>query len=85
MRSGRLHLAFFSTGTTNFAVNVADAVPFAIRADAKGPHGFNLIVVTRKDSSIQKIADLKGKKVAHTSPSSTSGNSAPRALFRPWA
>lgn len=81
MRSGRLHLAFFSTGTTNFAVNVAGAVPFAIRADAKGPHGFNLIVVTRKDSSIQKIADLKGKKVAHTSPSSTSGNSAPRALF----
>jgi len=81
MRSGRLHLAFFSTGTTNFAVNVAGAVPFAIRADDKGPHGFNLIVITRKDSPIQKIADLKGKKVAHTSPSSTSGNSAPRALF----
>lgn len=81
MRSGRLHLAFFSTGTTNFAVNVAGAVPFAIRADDKGAHGFNLILVTRKDSPIQKVADLKGKKVAHTSPSSTSGNSAPRALF----
>ncbi|GHU07958.1 phosphonate ABC transporter substrate-binding protein [Betaproteobacteria bacterium] len=81
MRSGRLHLAFFSTGTTNFAVNVAGAVPFAIRADDKGPHGFNLIVIVRKDGPIQKIADLKGKKVAHTSPSSTSGNSAPRALF----
>ena len=81
MRSGRLHLAFFSTGTTNFAVNIAGAVPFAIRADDKGAHGFNLILVTRKDSPIQKITDLKGKKVAHTSPSSTSGNSAPRALF----
>ena len=81
MRSGRLHLAFFSTGTTNFAVNIAGAVPFAIRADDQGPHGFNLILITRKDSPIQKIADLKGKKVAHTSPSSTSGNAAPRALF----
>ena len=81
MRSGRLHLAFFSTGTTNFAVNVAGAVPFAIRADEKGPHGFNLILVVRKDSQIHKIADLKGKKVAHTSPSSTSGNAVPRALF----
>ena len=81
MRSGRLHLAFFSTGTTNFAVNIAGAVPFAIRADDQGPHGFNLILITRKDSTIQKIADLKGKKVAHTSPSSTSGNAAPRALF----
>ena len=81
MRSGRLHLAFFSTGTTNFAVNVAGAVPFAIRADDKGAHGFNLILIVRKDGPIQTITDLKGKKVAHTSPSSTSGNAAPRALF----
>ena len=81
MRSGRLHLAFFSTGTTNFAVNIAGAVPFAIRADEKGPHGFNLIVITKKDSSIKQLSDLKGKKVAHTSPSSTSGNVAPRSLF----
>ena len=81
MRSGRLHLGFFSTGTTNFAVNIAGAVPFAIRADDQGAHGFNLIVLVRKDSPYQKLADLKGKKVAHTSPSSTSGNSAPRVLF----
>ena len=81
MRSGRLHLGFFSTGTTNFAVNIAGAIPFAIRADDQGAHGFNLIVLVRNDSPYQKLADLKGKKVAHTSPSSTSGNSAPRVLF----
>ena len=81
MRSGRLHLAFFSTGTTNYAVNIAGAVPFAIRADDNGPHGFFLYLIVRKDSGIKTIADLKGKKVAHTSPSSTSGNAVPRALF----
>jgi phosphonate transport system substrate-binding protein len=38
-------------------------------------------VITRKDSGIKSLADLKGKKVAHTSPSSNSGNLAPRALL----
>jgi phosphonate transport system substrate-binding protein len=35
----------------------------------------------KSGSSFQKLGDLKGKKVAHTSPSSNSGNLAPRVLF----
>ena len=31
MRSGRLHVGGFSTGPTAFAVNIAGAVPFAIK------------------------------------------------------
>ena len=81
MRSGRLHVAGFSTGPTAFAVNVAGAVPFAVKGTAKEFQGYNLIVVTKASGPIQKLADLKGKKVAHTSPSSNSGNMAPRALF----
>jgi phosphonate transport system substrate-binding protein len=81
MRSGRLHLAAFSTGPTNFAVNIAGAVPFAIRGTAKGPEGVSVQMIVRKDSPYKKLADLKGKKIAHTSPSSNSGNLAPRALF----
>ncbi len=81
MRSGRLHIGAFSTGSTMFAVNIAGAVPFAMRGTAKGPEATHLLVITRKDSPIQKMADLKGKKVAHASPSSNSGNLAPRALF----
>jgi phosphonate transport system substrate-binding protein len=81
MRSGRLHIAGFSTGPTGFAVNLAGAVPFAIKGKENEKAGYNLIAVVRKDSPYQKLADLKGKRVAHTSPSSNSGNLAPRVLF----
>src|SRR4029077_9910682 len=67
MRSGRLHIAGFSTGPTGFAVNLAGAVPFAAKGSEKGPHGYHLISIVRKDSPYQKLADLKGKRVAHTS------------------
>jgi phosphonate transport system substrate-binding protein len=83
MRSGRLHIAGFSTGPTGFAVNMAGAVPFAAKGTEKGPHGYHLISIVRKDSPYQKLADLKGKRVAHTSPSSNSGNLAPRVLYPP--
>ncbi|GFM33701.1 phosphate/phosphite/phosphonate ABC transporter substrate-binding protein [Desulfovibrio subterraneus] len=81
MRSGRLHIAGFSTGPTGFAVNLAGYIPIAVKGYADDMQGYNLIVVVKKDSPIQTMADLKGKRVAHTSASSNSGNLAPRALF----
>src|SRR5690554_259925 len=81
MRSNRLHVGGFSTGPTNFAVNLAGAVPFAVKGDAQGFQGYNLILIVKKDSPFKTLTDLKGKKVAHTSPSSNSGNMAPIALF----
>ena len=81
IRSGRLHIAGFSTGPTGYAVNLGGFVPLAVKGTAEGFQGYNLITIVRKDSSIQSMADLKGKLVAHTSASSNSGNLAPRALF----
>ena len=81
MRSGRLHIAGFSTGPTPFAVNLAGAVPFAIMGSDDGQFGYRLQVYTQADSDIKTVADLAGKRVAHTSPTSNSGNMAPRALF----
>lgn len=81
MRSGRLTVAGFSTGPVGFAVNMAGAVPFAAKGTEKGVEGYNLIVIVKNSSPFQKLTDLKGKKVAHTSPSSNSGNLAPKALF----
>jgi phosphonate transport system substrate-binding protein len=81
MRSGRLHVGGFSTGSTNYAVNQAGAVPFAVKGNEKTLQGYNLILIVRKDSPYQQPVDLKGKRVAHVQPSSHSGNHAPRALF----
>jgi phosphonate transport system substrate-binding protein len=81
MRSGRLHVGGFSTGPTAFAVNLAGAVPFAVKGYETEFQGYNLIVIVKASSPYQKLADLKGKKVAHTSPSSNSGHLAPLALF----
>ena len=83
MRSGRLHVAGFSTGPTGFAVNMAGAVPFAAKGTEKGPHGYHLISLVKKDSPYQKLSDLRGKRVAHTAPSSNSGNLAPLVLYPP--
>ena len=81
MRSGRLHFAGFSTGPTGFAVNLAGAVPFAAKGTEKEVRGYNLVAIVKASSPYKTLADLKGKKVAHTSPSSNSGNLAPRVLF----
>ena len=83
MRSGRLHVAGFSTGPTGFAVNLAGAVPFAAKGTEKGPHGYHLLSIVKKDSPYQKLGDLKGKRVAHTAPSSNSGHLAPLVLYPP--
>ena len=81
MRSGRLHFTGFSTGPTGFAVNLAGAVPFAAQGIGDKVLGYNLLAIVKASSPYKTLADLKGRKVAHTSPSSNSGNLAPRVLF----
>jgi phosphonate transport system substrate-binding protein len=81
MRSGRLHIAGFSTGPTAFAVNLAGAIPFAIKGNAEQFESYRVVLLTRGDSNIRSLADLRGRRVAHTSATSNSGNLAPRALF----
>ncbi len=81
MRSGRLHFAGFAAGAVGFAVNLAGAVPFAAMGQNNAVSGYHLISIVRSNSNFRTLADLKGRRVAHTSPSSNSGNLAPRVLF----
>ena len=81
MRSGRLHISGFATGVVGFAVNLAGAIPFAVIGSERGVSGYKLYAVVKSDSPYKSLADLKGRKVAHTSPSSNSGNLAPRVFF----
>src|SRR5437660_1687622 len=60
---------------------LAPTPAFAAKGTEKGPHGYHLISLVKKDSPYQKLADLKGKRVAHTAPSSNSGNLAPLVLY----
>ena len=82
MRSGRLHVTGYLTGSVVWAVNVAGAVPFAQMATAKGPRGYHMVVIARaNDARINSVADLKGKRVAHVSQTSSSGHQAPVYFF----
>jgi phosphonate transport system substrate-binding protein len=62
MRSGRLHIAGFSTGPTMYAVNLAGAVPFACRGFSDRFEPTHLWVIVKSTSDIKTLTDLKGKK-----------------------
>jgi phosphonate transport system substrate-binding protein len=81
MRSGRLHVAGFNTGSVPIAVNCAGFVPFAIMGTPNGQFGYEMEIIVPADSPIKTPADLKGKKIAFTSPTSNSGFKAPSAIL----
>ena len=81
LRSGRIQFSLLATGDTPFAVNVGGGVPYAGIGDAKSLLNYHVGVLVKQASHFKTLADLKGKRVAHTTPSSNSGNMAPRALF----
>ena len=83
MRSGRLHVSGFAAGATVYGVNLGGFHPAAMMGNKDGTfRGYKLWLITHKDSDIKTVQDLKGRKIAHVTPSSNSGNQAPRALFK---
>lgn len=81
MRAGRLHIAGFNTGSNPIAVACAGFVPFTMMASKKDEFGYEMEIITFPGSGIEKIEDIKGKKMAFTSETSNSGFKAPSALL----
>jgi phosphonate transport system substrate-binding protein len=65
MRAGRLHIAGFNTGATPLAVNCAGFVPFAVTASNAGEFGYEMEIIVRADSPIQRVEDLRGRERQH--------------------
>ena len=82
MRSGRLHVAGVNTGGNPVAVNCTGFVPFAMMAAKDGSFGYEMEIIVPADSPAKSPKDLKGKKVAFTSPTSNSGFKAPSAILK---
>jgi phosphonate transport system substrate-binding protein len=82
MRAGRLHVAAFGTGAVPLAVNCAGFVPFAIMGGESGILGYEMEVITYPGSGIVTPADIKGRRIVFTSPTSNSGFKVPSVLLR---
>ncbi|MDK3071552.1 phosphate/phosphite/phosphonate ABC transporter substrate-binding protein [Sedimentitalea sp. JM2-8] len=82
MRSGRLHIAGFNTGSNPLAVNCAGFSPFTIMAAPDGSFGYEMEIITYPGSGIETIEDIKGKQLAFTAPTSNSGFKAPSAILK---
>ncbi len=82
MRAGRLHIAGFGTGSVPIAVNCAGFVPFAVMASEHGIIGYQTEIIVAADRGIESLKDLKGRKIAFTSPTSNSGYKEPTVVLR---
>lgn len=82
MRAGRLHISGFNTGSNPIAVACAGFRPFAMMAAKDGSFGYEMEIITYPGSGVEKVEDLKGKKMAFTSETSNSGFKAPSALLK---
>jgi len=83
VKTGKAHLAQVNPGLVPQLVAAGQPAPFAVPGNkaTNKPNSYRLILISRVDSPYKQPKDLVGKKIAHTTLTSNSGNLAPRALF----
>ncbi|WP_068505210.1 phosphonate ABC transporter substrate-binding protein [Paenibacillus kribbensis] len=79
MRSKQIDVAHLGPFSYLLATEKANAEAIVSKVDADtGLPTYKSVILTRKDSGIKTISDLKGKTFAFIDPASTSGNLVPR-------
>jgi len=79
--TGKIHFAYLASATAVQAQANGPVTPFAC-AQKKGSPTYQGDLVVKDDSIYWKLEDLKGKKVAGSSASSTSGSLMPTAMMK---
>jgi phosphonate transport system substrate-binding protein len=80
LRVGKLDVAFLTPASYVLAKNEAN-VRVALKSERKGSPYYYAAIITRADSGIRRVEDLRGKVFAFGDPLSTSANVFPRKLF----
>jgi phosphonate transport system substrate-binding protein len=80
LRADKLDLAFLTPASYVLAKNEAN-VSVVLKSERNGSPFYYAAVITRADSGIRKLEDLRGKTFAFGDPVSTSANIFPRKMF----
>lgn len=81
LRVHKLDVAFLAPASYVLAKNEAD-IRVILKSERKGIPFYYAAIITRADSGIEKLEDLRGKTFAFGDSLSTTGNVFPRKMFK---
>jgi phosphonate transport system substrate-binding protein len=81
LRGNKLDIAFLTPASYVLAKNEAN-VRVVLKSERKGSPYYYAAIITRADSGIKTLEDLRGKTFAFGDPVSTSANVFPRKMFQ---
>ncbi len=81
LRAKKLDIAFLSPASYVLAKSEAD-IKVVLKSERKGSPYYYAAIITRSDSGIRGLEDLRNKTFAFSDPVSTSGHVFPRKMFK---
>ena len=81
LRVGKLDVAFMAPASYVLAKNEAD-IKVVLKSERKGIPSYYAAIITRVDSGIETLDDLRGKTFAFGDSLSTTGHVIPRKMFK---